>query len=248
MTRKENLLKEVYNLQNQINEINGTEQKDVEAYASTWQFVRELKQWKINELEQRINNLDKEYQTAVGKKAQEMLRDAYFATPEGAAHKVRLETAIEAKIKEWEQTEQRSIMEIERCIQQLLGMHWGIIDCKQGYLNIGVIDAAKSTAEQREFFFGQHIEIYYNENCYLSGRERFESNCCTAGSYSMTGGTTVGERAMFYVGIGKLYGDAETVECLRIKMRDMAREIDRLGKELDELRAELKNPIKKQEE
>lgn len=171
-------------------------------------------------------------------------REAYYTTPEGAAHKARLEESIEKRIAAWKEVDRETSDAIENRLRQLMGVHWSIKRLDKGYLSIGVIDAENSTPERREFLFGQEIDIRYEERSFFSDEERFECHCGTCGSFAMDGGATVGERALFYMGIGKLFGHTETVAWLRIALRDYNRSFDRYSGELKGLRAELKNPIK----
>lgn len=242
MARKENLLIEIYHLKNRIAAVNGDVQIDVDQYRQSPRFYRELKESKEYKLKERLENLTKSYERAIEEKRMIDVREAYYATPEGAAHKSRMEEAIEKKITEWKDLNRRTAERIESRIRRIMGAHWGVKRFDKGYLCIGVIDAGQTTPKQREFFFGQEIEIRYEWNSIYSKRERFECNCGTCGSFAMSGGATVGERAMFYVGLGALYSDAETVEWLRTTMRDHSRTLSRIREELDSLHAELNNP------
>lgn len=243
MTRKENLLKEVYLLKNRIAAIKGDQPLDLETPMAKGRFYDDLRKSKAYEMESELQSLTRTYERLVEEKRCTEIREAYYATPEGAVRKAKLEAAIETKIEEWKAAERCTTVDIEQRIEQALGMHWGVKRYDKGFLCIGVIDPAESTPHRREFFFGQSIEIRYEERPYFEHGERFECNCGSCGNFSMQGGTEVGERALFYVGIGKLYGDMALVEWLRLTMRDSARTLDRLSEELDSLRAELKNPV-----
>lgn len=248
MTRKETLLKESYLLKNRIAELTGGQQIDVEACLQDWRFSREAANLKVYELESRIEILKMHYAAAVEEKRLSEVRDAYFATAEGGAHKARLEASIEKKIAEWEESNRRTAEAIEIRIRQLLGVHWGVKRYDKGYLVLGVIDTEHSTSEQREFYFGQDLEVRYEEHPFLmKDQDRFDCNIGTCGGFALAGGATEGERARFYVGAGRLLGDAETVEWLRTTMRDYNRTFEQYGKERDALNAELNNPFKREE-
>lgn len=248
MTRKEKLLIEVYRLKNRIAEFKGEKQTDIEEYSKHRPFKDEACNDTMCGLEFKIETLEKSYEKIVEEKHIADAREAYYATTEGAAHKTLLEKAIEEKIAEWKEMDRETSDAIECRLQQLMGVHWNIKRLDKGHLTIGIIDAENTTPERREFFFGQEINIRYEEHYYLfSDKERFECNCGACGSFAMDGGTTISEQAMFYVGIGKLFGDAATVEWLRITMRGYNRSSDKLSGELESLRAELENPMKKEE-
>lgn len=247
MTRKEKLLIEIYRLKNMIAEVKGNPQIHLEQLQQTPQFDREAKNSREYRLKEQIESLQQTYQNIVEQKSQDDRREAYYATPEGAAHKARLEETIKKKVAERREMSRQTTESVENRIRQLLGAHWGVKYFDRGILCIGVIDFNNSCSEQRKFIFGQEITIRYEEQDYWSDAERFGSDCNGAGSFSMQGGSTIGERAMFYVGIGKLYGDSETVEWLRITMRDYNRAFDRFRQEMNSLRFELSTPISKEE-
>lgn len=72
--------------------------------------------------------------------------------------------------------------------------------------------------------------------------ECLRSNCGTTGDFSMEGGQTVGERAMFYVGLGLLYSDAALINDIKSTMANGVVVIDRLREEYKVLRATLADP------
>lgn len=248
MTRKENLLIEICRMKNCIAAVKGDEQIDVEQYSHSARFYREAKESKEYELKEWLENLTNSYERMVEEKRIADARAAYYTTPEGAAHKARLEETIERKAAEWEDLKRRTAESIETRIRRVMGTHWGVEWLDKGYLKIGIIDAEKSTAERRKFFFGQEIEIRYDERPFLkTAKEWFECNIGTCDGFAMRGGATVGERAMFYADAGKLLGDAQTVEWLRITMRDYNRTFEHYGKEMDALDTELNDPLKREE-
>lgn len=246
MTRKENLLKDVYRLKNMIAEVEGTTQTDIVQHTRTARFADEVKNARVSDLEMRITKLNEQYHRAVEKKEREERAAAYFATPEGAARKQTLENEIDAIWQATENEEKRLIADFESHIQQTLGVHWGVDRYVKGNLRIGVIDAEKSTPELREFFFGQTFEICYDERPWGIGQERFDTNIGTCGSCSMTGGQTVGERTFFYIGVGQLFANTELLEYLRTTMRDAARNFDKAIEKVISLQAELQDPTKNQ--
>ena len=106
----------------------------------------------------------------------------------------------------------------------------------------------KSTSERREFFFGHDIEVRCEERSFPgNNKECFECNIGTCGSFDMRCGATVGERAMFYADAGKLLGDMQTIEWLRITMRDYNRTFEQIGEEMSALHTELNDPFKREE-
>ena len=64
MTRKENLLIEIYNLRNQISEIKGNTLVNIEEFSQTRKFRDEAAEWKEFELKLRIEELKKHLEKA----------------------------------------------------------------------------------------------------------------------------------------------------------------------------------------
>ena len=205
MTRKVHLLRAVYLLKNRIAEIRGETTIDLETYSQEQCFRDEVAKSKICELESQIESLERKLFEEEETKRIADARDAYFTTEEGAARKIELEAAIKGKIEEWKNFELQIIEAIENRLHEFLGSHWGVERYDKVYLKIGIIDAEKSAAERRTFFFGQKIEIRYDERPFLkTDKEWFECNIGTCGGFDMRGGETVGERAKFYIDTGKL--------------------------------------------
>jgi|GEM_PF-2056062 len=244
MWTKKDLLKEVYRLRNMIAVEKGTQQIALDKLESDYRFQRELRDSKGYELREQIDALNREYTRIVEDKQRKVRNDAYFATPEGAAHKRRLEEAIAQRQQAWKEHLRQSISFIEGRLQQTLGPHWGVSRYNEEHMIIGVIDAAGSTPQQRKYYFGQDIDIWYEDRMGRgTNNARFRANCGTTGSFEMEGGGTVGERAMFYVGIGRLLSDRNLVRDIRHTMTTTVQVAGNLSNELARLYKELDDPL-----
>ncbi|MDL2319807.1 hypothetical protein LJC45_01600 [Alistipes sp. OttesenSCG-928-B03] len=242
--KKEELVREIYKVKNRINELNGKELIDLTDRRLIGKMDDEAYRGKKYKLEEELESIQKQYDRLVAQKEQDEKTAAFYATAEGQILKAGLESDIEAKIEEWKTFEIQVRANLEEVIQHYLGSHWGVKSMNKGYASIAVIDADKSTPERREFFFGQDIDIRYESRNWLSGgTERFESSCGSCGSFDMTGGQTIGERAMFYVGIGQLYANPELIQAIKEILRNSEAETERISAELDALRKQLANPI-----
>ena len=245
MWTKKDLLKEVYRLRNLIAVEKGTQQIALDKLESDYRFQREFRDSKGYELREQVDALNREYTRIVEDKQRQARNDVYFATSEGAAHKWRLEEAIAQRQQAWKEHLRQSISIIEGRLQQTLGPHWGVSRYSEEHMTIGVIDAAGSTSQQRKYYFGQDIDIWYEDR---TGRGtnnvRFRANCGTTGSFEMEGGGSVGERAMFYVGVGRLLSDRTLVRDIRHTMATTVQVADNLGDELARLQKELDDPLK----
>lgn len=248
MRTNKDLLKEVYRLRNQIAGEKGTPQVDLNEIENDYRFQRELRESKGYELREQIDTLNREYTRVIEDKQRQARNDVYFATPEGTAHKWRLEEAIAQRQQSWSEHVQQSTLFLEDRLQQTLGPHWGVCCYGKEQMTIGVIDAVRSTPQRREYYFGQDIDIWYEDRTGHGTDVRFSANCGTTGSFSMEGGQTVGERAAFYVGIGCLLSDRGLVRDIRNTMATTVQFADKLVDDLARLQRELDDPLKKQEQ
>lgn len=246
METKLELLEAVYLTKNKIAEVTGEKKFDIETLKKSSRFHKEASKTKIYELKETLERLERSYRAAVNKKELDRQRDAYYATPAGAARHERLQQDIARLDSIWKSALADDVRQIKQKIQQRLGDHWGIISYRPGYLNIGILDSQKSTSEIQEFVFGQTTEIRYEEKEYFSGGERFEMNVGTCGSFQVDN-TQIGDRATFYIGIGQFLGDVQLVRDIKQIMRDSARVQKRYSNELHELFNELKDPLKIQQ-
>lgn len=221
----------------------GTPQIALDKLESDYRFQRELRDSKGYELREQIDALNREYTRIVDDKQRKVRNDAYFATPEGAAHKWRLEEAIAQRQQSWSEHVQQSTLFLESRLQQTLGLHWGVSSYGKEQMTIGVIDTVRSTPQRREYYFGQDIDIWYEDRTGHGTDVRFHANCGTTGSFEMEGGGTVGERAMFYVGVGRLLSDRNLVRDIRNTMATTVQVADNLANELARLQKELDDPL-----
>jgi hypothetical protein len=236
------LARAIFEVQNRIHELKGEQPIDINsprAQRAIWESSKNTKA----ELERELELTRKYYEVQVAKNEREAKLAAYFATPEGAAFKAETEQAIEQKKQEWKELDTATTQVLEEIVQTALGGDWGICRYKKGYVEIGVIDSENSTPERREFYFGQHIEVRYEERHWLDKSEVFEANCGSTGSFLVEGGTTTGQRAMFYVGIGRLLGDTELIANLKATLREASQKTDLLSQEYNELESKLENPL-----
>lgn len=248
MRTNKDLLKEVYRLRNLIAGERDERQTDLAQIESDYRFQRELRELKGYELREQIDALNREYIRIVDDKQRQARNNVYFASPEGAAHKQRLEEAIAQRRQAWKEHMQQSALFIESRLQQTLGPHWGVSSYNKEQMTISVIDAAGSTQQQRKYYFGQDIDIWYEDRMGRGTNVRFRANCGTTGSFEMEGGESVGERALFYVGVGRLLSDRNLVRDIRNTMTATIQVVDNLRNELSLLQKELDDPLKERKQ
>ena len=121
MTRKENLLIEIYNLRNQISEIKGNTIVNIEEFSQTRKFRYEAASWKEFELKLRIEELKKNLEKAKVEAAQQAAADAFYATEQGQAFKRECEEKRILLGSEYDCAERATLELIESHLQATLG-------------------------------------------------------------------------------------------------------------------------------
>lgn len=238
MTKKEQLVIEIYRIKNEINTINGKKTIDLDAFPGTFDFYKEVKTNKVFELEQRLDSLKRALETTQREMAIRQRRDAYYTTAEGQAFKAETEAQIEQLREAWEQVEQQTSQQLEEQLQHHIGTHWGVGRLHDTYLEIGILD---STAE-RKFLFGQTADIYCSLDIWKD-RQRFEINIGTCGSTDLLGGMADGERSRFYIGIGQLFAATNLCEWIKQTMIEHKASVDNFHSQITALQERLQNPI-----
>ena len=237
MTRKENLLVEIYNLRNQIAEIKGNTIVNIEEFSQTRKFRDEAAGWKEYELKLRIEELKKSLEKAKVEAAQQAAADAFYATEQGQAFKRECQEKRETLAIEFDSTESATLELIESHIQAALGKQWRAGRLSTSYVEFAVVDADNKP------IFGQSVSIYYEQKCWLGG-ERFQINVGTCGSHDLLPEERGYTMADFYIGIGKLHANTELLETIKDALFYYAERIADIQKEVRELDELIKNPTR----
>ena len=237
MTRKENLLIEIYNLRNQISEIKGNKIVNIEEFSQTRKFRDEAVEWKEFELKLRIEELKKNLVKVQIEAKQQAAADAFYATEEGQAFKRECEEKRILLGNEFDSTESATLELIESHIQAALGKQWRADRLSTSYVELAVVDA------ENKPIFGQSVSIYYEKKCWLGG-ERFQINVGTCGSHDLLPADRTRSMAEFYIGIGKLHANIELLEGIRNTLFGYAEKIANIQKEVRELDELVKNPTR----
>ena len=141
MTRKENLLVEIYNLRNQISEIKGNTIVNIEEFCQTRKFRDEAASWKEFELKLRIEELKKNLEKAKVEAAQQAAADAFYATEQGQAFKRECEEKRILLGSEYDCAESATLELIESHLQAALGKQWRAGRLSTSYMEVTVVDA-----------------------------------------------------------------------------------------------------------
>ena len=237
MTRKENLLIEIYSLRNQISEIKGNKIVNIEEFSQTRKFRDEAAEWKEFELKLRIEELKKNLVKVQIEAKQQAAADAFYATEQGQAFKRECEEKRILLGNEYDSTESATLELIENHIQAALGEQWIAGRLSTSYVELMVVDADNKP------IFGQSVSIYYEKKCWLGG-ERFQINVGTCGSHDLLPEERGYTMADFYIGIGKLHANQELLETIKDALFYYAERIADIQKEVRELDELIKNPTR----
>ena len=237
MTRKENLLVEIYNLRNQIAEIKGNTIVNIEEFSQTRKFRDEAAEWKEYELKLRIEELKKSLEKAKVEAAQQAAADAFYATEQGQAFKRECEEKRALLCIEYDNAESSTLLNLQMLINTALGAQWQVGRLSTSYVEFAVVDADNKP------IFGQSVSIYYEKKCWLGG-ERFQINVGTCGSHDLLPEERGCTMADFYIGIGKLHANTELLETIKDALFYYAERIADIQKEVRELDELIKNPTR----
>ena len=237
MTRKENLLIEIYNLRNQISEIKGNTIVNIEEFSQSRKFRDEAADWKEFELKLRIGELKKNLAKAEVEAVQQAAADAFYATEQGQAFKRECQEKREMLCIEYDSAESATLELLESHIQAALGKPWRAGRLSTSYVELTMVDADNKP------IFGQSVSIYYEKKCWLGG-ERFQINVGTCGSHDLLPEERGYTMADFYIGIGKLHANTVLLETIKDALFYYAERIADIQKEVRELDELVKNPTR----
>ena len=237
MTRKENLLIEIYNLRNQIAEIKGNKIVNIDEFSQTRKFRDEASEWKKIELKLRIEQLKANLAQAKTEAEQQAAADAFYATEEGQAFKRECEEKRALLYIEFENNENATLLSLDIQVKAALGAQWKVDRLSTTYMELAVTD------ENNKKIFGQSVSIYYEKKCWLGG-ERFQINVGTCGSHDLLPEERGYTMAEFYIGIGKLHANIELLEQMRDTLFGYAEKEANIQKEVRELDELIKNPTR----
>ena len=238
MTRKENLLIEIYNLRNQIAEIKGNKIVNIDEFSQTRKFRDEAAEWKEFELKLRIEELKKNLVKVQIEAKLQAAADAFYATEEGKAFKQECDEKRLLLCFEHSNVENSTLIELEIAISNALGAQWIVGNLSTNYVELAVVDA------DNKKIFGQSVSVHFEKNRWGDGQQRFEINVGTCGSHDLLPADRTRSMAEFYIGIGKLHANIELLEGIRNTLFGHAEKIANIQKEVRELDELVKNPTR----
>ena len=238
MTRKENLLIEIYNLRNQIAEIKGNKIVNIDEFNQTRKFRDEAAEWKEFELKLRIEQLKVNLAQAKTEAEQQAAADAFYATEEGQAFKRECEEKRALLYIEFENNENATLLSLDIQAKAALGAQWKVDRLSTTYMELAVTD------ENNKKIFGQSVSIHFEKERWGDGKQRFEINVGTCGSHELLPADRTRTMAEFYIGIGKLHANTELLETIKDALFYYAERIADIQKEVRDLDALVKNPTR----
>ena len=172
-----------------------------------------------------------------GWKFQQAVRDAreYSLKQEIA----QLETAIaNQKAENEKKAKTEAYYATEEGKADFLGEHWTV-----KFMNDTCIEFAVWNAETGKFAFGQEIEVRAEQNYYLNdNKELFETNVGSTGSFNIEE-QEIGDRARFYIDLGKFLSDPAKLARLKNRMFLFAETLEDIRDCVRRINAELENPL-----
>lgn len=233
-TRKEALLAQKIELQNQLADLRGQEHRELEA----WQFRREAKDARELSLKDDIERLGKAIESQKAENDRKAQTEAYYATEEGQAHKAELEARKEQLSLEYDTLNSVVLDMLKTWIKNFLGEHWTVRRLYKGQVEFQVWDQ-----EKNDYVFGSSIEVWAEKHYYWNeNKERFETNVGTMGSFSLLD-QEPSTRARFYLDLGKFLADKERLSNLKNMMFLYEDRLNEIAKGINETEAEYVNPL-----
>jgi len=215
MTQKENLLLKAMEIENQINEVEGKEQKVIDIH--DWHFRDAIKANRVFDLENRVARAERMLAQAKAKKAEEQ----WLTTDEGKAYATRLQAAKEALHNGHHASEKKAVDSLNALIKEQLGSEWGLCAFSDTHIEIGIVDTTKPLRRDgtSNEIFGHSFDVYLGKN--WDNEDRFEINYGCLGGFTPTADSS---RVAYLVGLAKFSSDTK-----------MQAEVARIHKEFVEI-------------
>ena len=143
----------------------------------------------------------------------------------------KLEEKRNDTIKNWKNYEEAIKNWFDNLIKQTIGEHWGVSRFCWNSVTFSVI----SSEAGRDFIFGQDIEIRRNTGLCDDEPERFTTNIASCGDSDIDKGEEYGDRAFYYVGLGKLLTSKDALTEIKRMLVASATKIENFAKNLKEI-------------
>lgn len=237
-TKKEALLVKTYELANELNALEGKEPRyNVEALVGSWRFQKEVKEARVDDLKRSVENYTRLIEKQKVENEKKAKIEAYYATPEGAERKARLEARMAVLANEYDAYNAAAETMFREWVKNFLGEHWSVKRVYPGCISFGIWDMEKG-----EFVFGSEIEVSYDKFDYWKKGEKFETNVGSMGTFDLCD-TRVDTRARFYIDLGRFLMDVGKLAELKTMCFAYTDRIEELRTEAKAVRDEIDNPL-----
>ena len=221
MTRKEILFRENITLWNEYNTLIGAATTDLDEYAQTYKYQKALKESRAFDLERANESLRQKIEKAKAEKERAAKVEAFYQTPEGIRLLSELDAQELAAIVEFKETDEAMRRELQDYIRRTLGEYWIL---------------------EKETVFGQTIEIFYERNSWFTCKDRFEVSVGSTGPFEALE-TAQGDRARFYIDLGRLLSDQQGLQALRERLFQHAETMDQIRSRIKAIQDRKDNPF-----
>ena len=118
-------------------------------------------------------------------------------------------------------------------IKKVIGQDWGVSRITYKSVTFSVIN--NDTKDNRKFVFGQDIEIVRTEGWHENDPVKYETNIGSCGSCDIRDGNVSGSRAAYYVGVGKLLSNEQTIQLIVNQLDDIDNAVKFYNKKAEEV-------------
>ena len=238
MTRKEILFRENITLWNEYNTLTGAATTDLDEYAQTYKYQKALKESRAFDLERANESLRQKIEKAKAEKERAAKVEAFYQTPEGIRLLSELDAQELSAIVEFKETDEAMRAELKSYIQRTLGEHWTLVNLSPSCVTFGII----KPGAKDDTCFGQNIEIFYERNCWFTKEDRFEVSVGSTGPFEALE-TAQGDRARFYIDLGRLLSDQLGLQALRERLFQHADKMNEIRRRIKAAQDRKDNPF-----
>ena len=238
MTRKEILFRESITLWNEYHTLTGAATTDLDEYAQTYKYQKALKESRAFDLERANESLRQKIAKAKAEKEHAAKVEAFYQTPEGIKLMAELDAQELAAIVEFKETDEAMRSELQGFIHRTLGGYWTL----ETFGPTCVSFAIAKPGEEKGTVFGQTIEVFYERNSWFTGKDRFEVSVGSTGSFEALSANQ-GDRARFYIDLGKFLADQQGLQTLRERLFQHADKMNEIRRRIKAAQDRKDNPF-----
>lgn len=238
MTRKEILFRENITLWNEYHTLTGSATTDLGEFEKTYRYQKALKESRAYDLVAANKSLQDRIAKVKAEKELEIKRDEFYQTEEGRRLMAELDAQELTAIVEFKETDEAMKQELQGYIHRTLGDYWTL----ENLGPTGVSFAITKPGNPKETVFGQTIEVFYERNSWFTGKDRFEVSVGSTGSFEALS-TNQGDRARFYIDLGRLLADQQGLQALRERLFQHAEKMDQIRSRIKAIQDRKDNPF-----